>query len=101
MRANDLYDVDAELEREFGPVGSPAWESAVNKAWDEYNAAILLESRKEAKMTQAEVAEKIGASKSYISRVERGQIVPTASTFYRIIHALGLRVEIVRPVSMM
>lgn len=100
MRTNDLYDVDAELEREFGPVGSRTWEKAVDKAWDEYNAAILLESRKEAKMTQAEVAERIGATKSYISRVERGQIVPTASTFYRIIHALGLRVEIVRPVSM-
>ena len=99
MRADDFYDVDAELARELGPVGSRTWEHAVNKAWDEYNAAILLESRKEAKMTQAAVAEKIGATKSYISRIERGQIVPTVSTFYRIIHALGMRVEIVRPVS--
>ena len=96
MKANkDLYDVSAELEREFGPVGSEGWNRAVEKAWEEYHAEILLEARKRAHLTQVQVAERIGATKSYISRVERGQIVPTASSFFRIAHALGYSVELV------
>ena len=46
-------------------------------------------------MTQGEVADKINASKSYISRVEKGAIIPSVGTFYRIVNALGMRVEIV------
>ena len=42
--------------------------------------------------------EKIHATKSYISRVEHGIIIPSVGTFYRIINALGKRVDIV-PVS--
>jgi predicted transcriptional regulator len=95
MRKSDIYDVSAELEREFGPVSSDSWEKAVQQAWDEYSAQILLDARKDAKKTQAEVAQEIGATKSYISRVEHGQIIPTVATFYRIIHACGRRVEIV------
>lgn len=92
----NLYDVSAELEREFGPVGSEGWNKALERAWEEYNAEILLEARKKAGLTQAQVAERIGATKSYISRVERGQIVPTASSFFRIASALGYSVELVR-----
>ena len=94
-KANNLYDVSAELEREFGPVGSDGWNNAVEKAWEEYNADILLEARKNARMTQAQVAARIGATKSYISRVERGMIVPTVSSFFRIANALGYSVELV------
>ena len=54
-----------------------------------------MEARKEARMTQGEVADKINASKSYISRVEKGAIIPSVGTFYRIVNALGMRVEIV------
>ena len=95
---NNLYDITitAELEREFGPMGSAGWNRAVERAWDEYNAQILLDARKTAHMTQAEVAEKIGATKSYISRVERGKIVPTATSFFRIADALGYAVELVK-----
>lgn len=96
---NSLYNVDAELEQEFGPVGSEGWNRAVEVAWAEYNAEILLEARKKAGMTQAQVADRIGATKSYISRVERGQIVPTVASFYRIVNALGFSVEIVRPAN--
>ena len=93
--SENTYDVSAELEREFGPVGSESWNQAIEKAWEEYNADILLAARKKARMTQAQVAERIGATKSYISRVERGMIVPTASSFYRIANALGYSVELV------
>ena len=94
MKANELYDVTADLEQEFGQVGSKGWNRAVEKAWEEYNADILLQARKKAGMTQSEVAKRIGATKSYISRIERGKIVPTVASFYRIVSALGMQVEI-------
>jgi len=59
----------------------------------------MLDARKEAGMTQAELAERIHASKSYIFRIERGDLTPSVGTFYRIIAALGLRVDIVRPIA--
>ena len=98
MKTNRIYDVTADLEREFGPVGSKGWNKAVEKAWEEYNAEILLMARKRAGMTQSQVAERIGATKSYISRIERGLIVPTVASFYRIVSALGMQVEIT-PIS--
>ena len=34
------------------------------------------------------------ANKSYISRIEKGITVPSVATFYRIINALGLTIEL-------
>ena len=45
-------------------------------------------------MTQEELAKRIGANKSYISRIEKGITVPSVATFYRIINALGLTIEL-------
>ena len=97
MGANDIYDVSAELEREFGAIGSPQREASIGKAWEEYNAQILLDARKNAHLTQAELAARIGADKSYISRVERGLTVPSVATLYKMAAAMGLTVEL-RPI---
>ena len=66
----------------------------LTKAWEEYNAQILLDARKNAGLTQSELAKRIGAEKGYISRIERGLIVPSVSTLYRIAAAMGLTVEL-------
>ena len=58
-----------------------------------FTGQIIEEARKKANMTQAELAEKIGTNKSYISRVETGKTEPKVSTFYRIMNALGCRIE--------
>lgn len=50
------------------------------------------------KMTQSELAEKIGTNKSYISRIKNGTVDPSISTFCRIIDALGLKINIVKPI---
>ena len=91
---NNIYDVSAELEKEFGKIGSKEREDAVNQAWEEYNAQILLDARKNAQRSQSELANRIGADKSYVSKVERGLIIPSVATLYRIISALGLRIEL-------
>lgn len=93
-RTEKIYDVSAELERELGPKGSAGRKAAEDKAWEEYNAQILLDARKNAGLTQQELAERIGADKGYISRLERGLTIPTVSTLYRIAAAMGLAVEL-------
>lgn len=95
---NKLYDVSAELNNVFGEPGSETRRVAEDLAWQEYNAQILLDARKNAGLTQDALAKRIGASKGYISRLERGITIPTIATFYRIVSAMGLSVEL-RPVQ--
>ena len=90
----DLYDVNAWLDEELGTEGTPERERNRERAWEEYNAQVLLDARKSAHLTQAELAARIGADKSYISRIERGLIVPTVATLYKIAAAMGMTVEL-------
>ena len=85
MNTNEemLTDISAELDKEFGAPGTP--ERAID-------------ARKEAGMTQSELADRLSVTKSYISRIEKGVITPSVATFYRIMHALGMRVEVVKPI---
>ena len=55
-------------------------------------------ARKQEHVTQETLAERVGTNKSYISRIEKGLVEPGAGLFLRIMGALGLRVDIVRPV---
>jgi len=95
---NIIRDFDAVLDAEFGKVGTPEREAARAEAEAFYTGRMLRESRKEVRMTQGELAEKLNVTKSYISRIESGTITPSVTVFYRIIEALGMRVEIVKPV---
>lgn len=88
------YSISEELNQTFGEPGSESRRLAENQAWEEYNAQILLDARKETGLTQSELADKIGADKSYISRIERGLTIPSISTFYRLVAAMGLTVEL-------
>ena len=89
-----VYDVSAWIDEGLGKEGTPEREQATQKAWEEYNAQILLDARKNAGLTQAELAKRIGADKSYISRVEKGLTVPSVAMLYRIVSAMGLTVEL-------
>ena len=46
---------------------------------------ILKDARKEAKMTQEELAQKTGTRKSFISRIENGHSDIQLSTLYRLV----------------
>ena len=89
-----ILDVDAQLDAVFGKEGTPERKAAEDRANAFFTGQIIEEARKKANMTQAELAEKIGTNKSYISRVETGKTEPKVSTFYRIASALGLNVEL-------
>ena len=92
--SKDIYDVSAMLDEMLGAEGTKEREKNRERAWEEYNAQILLDARKNAGLTQEELAKRIGADKGYISRVERGLTVPTVATLYKIASAMGLTVEL-------
>lgn len=101
MQTNNhrIVDYDLVLDNKFGKEGTPERIQAEEDAFSFYSGRILLDARKEAKVTQAELAKRINSTKSYISKIENGIIIPSAGAFYRIIHALGMRVEVVKPIG--
>ena len=100
MQTNNhqIVDYDLVLDQKFGAEGTPKRIKAEEDALSFYSGQILLDARKEAKLTQTELARRINSTKSYISKVENGVIVPSVGAFYRIINAIGMRVEVVKPI---
>ena len=97
MQTNNhkIADYDLVLDKKFGKEGTPERALAEEKAYSFYSGQILHDARKEANMTQAELAKRTHTTKSYISKIENGIITPSVGAFYRIISALGMRVEVV------
>lgn len=95
---NEIYDVSAELDSLYGAEGTEQRTKFDEEAWNFYTSQILHNARKEAKVTQSELASRLSLSKSYISRIENGVINPSVGTFFRIINALGMRVDVVHPI---
>lgn len=89
----ESFSVSALIDERFGKKGTTSRDEAEEKAYAFYTGQIIEDARKKAKISQAELAKRIGSNKSYISRVENGQTEPKVSTFYRIMNALGVRVE--------
>ena len=100
MQTNNhkIVDYDAILDAKFGKEGTLERAKAEEAAYSFYSGQILQDARKEAKVTQAELAARTQTTKSYISKIENGVITPSVGTFYRIVAALGMRVEVVRPI---
>lgn len=95
--SKDIYDVDAWMDEQYGKVGSPEREEFRKEAYAYCVGQIIHDARKQEKMTQTELAQKIGTNKSYISKIENGTIEPGVGLFLRILDALGLRFDIVKP----
>ena len=89
---HQINDYSAVLERKYGKEGTAERAKFDEEAYSFYTSQILLDARKEAKVTQSELAERINVTKSYISRIEKGVMTPSVATFYRIMNALGMRV---------
>lgn len=89
----NTFNVSALIDERFGEKGTPERMAAEEKAYAFYTGQIIEDARKKAKISQAELARRIGSDRSYISRVESGQTEPKVSTFYRIMNALGCRIE--------
>ena len=98
MQVNpDVGSMDAVLDKLYGKVGTPEREEFRKEAYSYCVGQLISDARKQERMTQAELAEKVGTNKSYISRIEKGAIEPGVGLFFRIIDALGLKMEIFKP----
>ena len=79
----ELQDQDPELQREYDRL-APRF--ALIDA--------LVKARKQRHLTQRELAERIGVTKTVISRVESGKHSPRLEMAYDIAKAIGLRLDI-------
>ena len=77
---HQIVDYSAVLEAQYGALGTPERAKFDEEAYAFYTSQILLDARKNARLTQEELAKRIGANKSYISRIEKGITVPSVAT---------------------
>lgn len=62
---------------------------------EEFSLALaLIRARAEADMTQAQVAEKMKTSQSYVAKLESGQVSPSMRALQRYAAATGARLKI-------
>ena len=85
-----LKTTNQQLDEKYGENGTSAREKFNEKAMAWYYGDILRERRKELKLTQKQLAQKIGKQQSYIARVEKGEADIQLSSFFRIARALGI-----------
>lgn len=95
MKANDkLTSIDELMDEKFGAVGTPEREAFRNEAYSYCVGRMVYDARKRENMTQMELAKAVGTNKSYISRLENGNVDCGVSTLMRIASALGLTVQL-------
>jgi len=83
------------LDSKYGKIGSKKRTEFEYKAKAFMIGELLKEARKEAHMTQDQLANKTGTKKSYISRLENGKIDIQLSTLFKIFEeGLGKRINI-------
>lgn len=86
---------DDLLDIKYGKTGTEKRDEFEKKAQYYVISEMLKAARKDANMTQQQLAEKIGTKKSYISRLENGKCDIQLSTLYRIFEfGLGKKVSV-------
>ena len=72
------------LDIKYGKLGTPKRDEFESKAKAFVVGEMIKDARKEAHLTQEDLARKTGTKKSYISRVENGKIDIQVSTLFKI-----------------
>lgn len=81
---NGIKTFDELIEKEHGKIGTESRSKYEENAQMFIISEMLKEARKEANMTQEELAEKAGTKKSYISKIENAKGNIQLSTLIRI-----------------
>lgn len=90
----ETHSANDYLEEKYGKHGTPEREEFSAKALAYYYGELIKETRKEQKLTQQELADKIGKERAYIAKIEQGKTDLQISNFTQIINALGLSLKI-------
>lgn len=94
-KIRNAKNFDELLEIKYGKIGTEKRDEFEEKAQYFVISEMLREARKEAKMTQEQLAEKVGTKKSYISRLENGRCDIQLTTLYKIFEfGLGKRINL-------
>ena len=80
----DARNFDELLNIKYGKLGTEKRDEFEVKAKAFIVGEMIKEARKEAHLTQEQLAEKTGTKKSYISRLENGKIDIQISTLFKI-----------------
>ncbi len=78
-------DFEDLLVEKYGKKGTPIRDKFDADSLAFRLGVMLKEARKEANMTQDELAQRTGTKKSYISRIERGLSDIQMSTYYKLV----------------
>ncbi len=87
-----LISVSKELDKKYGTRGTKSRDKFTTDAYNFYYGEILKERRKKLKISQEELANKIGKPRPFISQVENGRNI-TLANLILIAQALGLSFE--------
>lgn len=80
-----LTSWDDHLDKKYGEMGTPSREK-YEEEFEAFKIGVLIqEARKKQHLTQAQLAEKVGTTKNYISRIENNASDIRLSTLMRII----------------
>lgn len=93
MKVNKLKTAKQILDNEFGKEGTETRKKFQQEAYSYYLSEILKSRRLELKLSQEELAQKVGKKRPYISRVENGEDV-RISNFVQIAMALDLNFDL-------
>ncbi|MDE6418218.1 MAG: helix-turn-helix domain-containing protein [Duncaniella sp.] len=90
-KLSNLPTFNQLLDDKYGKTGSETREKfdEASVAW--FYGNMLKERRKELKLTQKQVAQKLGREQSYIARIENGKADIQISSFFRIASVLGIQ----------
>lgn len=80
----DAKTFDELLDIKYSKLGTPNRDEFESRAKAFVVGEMIKDARKEAHLTQEELAKKTGTKKSYISRVENGKIDIQISTLFKI-----------------
>jgi DNA-binding XRE family transcriptional regulator len=95
MKNNSRMTLDEFKDKHYGVKGTQKRDELDNGYEDFKLGALLYKARVEKGMTQAELAEKVGTTKSYISKIENNIKEVRLSTLQRIVHVgLGGQLDI-------
>ena len=86
-----LSTTNKMLDDKYGTHGTETRNEFDEQSLAWFYGNMFKERRKELKLTQKEVAEKLGRDQSYIARVERGKADIQLSSFFRIASILGIQ----------
>ncbi|MCD4793333.1 MAG: helix-turn-helix domain-containing protein [Bacteroidales bacterium] len=92
---DNITTFDEHLDKRYGKKGTKKRTEFEIKAKAFAIGEIIRDTRKKAKMTQEQLANKTGTKKSFISRIENGHSDIQLSTLYRLIEiGFGQRLNI-------